>query len=85
MRWRQFSCKWQKSWGGLGAWLAFQQVALAQQAAAPEKVSPAPSDAYVIPSLLVIVCVAAGLLAICRPGRRRDRADSSENMKSDAM
>jgi|WetSurMetagenome_2_1015567.scaffolds.fasta_scaffold1105986_1 hypothetical protein len=65
-------------WGGklalfaVGSWLAAHGTALAQQP--PEKPAEAPGGSYVASYAIVILAIALGLLVVCRPSRRRDRA-----------
>jgi hypothetical protein len=51
----------------LAVW-AHAAVVLAQ----PKKEEPASGKSYVIPYVLVVLCIALGLLVVCRSGSRSD-------------
>ena len=59
---------------GTTGWLSLQGIALAQQPQ-PQKLPEASGGGpYVVAYGLVIMCIALGIMIVCRPGHRRDRA-----------
>ena len=59
---------------GAVGWLSVQGIALAQQMP-PQKPSEVNGGGpYAAAYGLLILCIALGLMVVCRPGNRRDRA-----------
>ncbi len=61
------------AFGALAVWLTLHGFALAQMPR-PNKPAEQSTTAYVLSYFLVILGIAAGLLFVCRPSGRRDRA-----------
>jgi hypothetical protein len=61
------------------ACLLFTSPAIAAKKTKEEE--SAPTKSYVIPYMIVVMLVSVGLMTVCRPGRRKNRAD--ENAKGD--
>ncbi|MEN6407635.1 MAG: hypothetical protein ABFC77_14340 [Thermoguttaceae bacterium] len=54
-------------------WSTVAAVALAQ-GPQPKQSAPADGNSYVLSYFLVLLGIGLGLVVVCRPGRRRDRA-----------
>jgi heme/copper-type cytochrome/quinol oxidase subunit 2 len=58
----------------LAGWLMIHDAALAVQPAKPNPSETINSNVYVLAYILVILGIALGMLFVCRPSNRRDRA-----------
>jgi uncharacterized membrane protein YadS len=48
-----------------------------------KKEEEAPTKSYVLPYFIVMMLVGVGLMTVCRPGSRKDRADAKKKTDED--